>query len=95
MLTLPDDIKVFLAGLVGFFTTQGLKEVGNWIGVDLSGNAAKVTALLMSLLVYLVDMLLALIPDEYKPLTVALFSVLGSLLTMLGAHYSYKALKRT
>lgn len=94
MLQLPEEIKIAIAAGLGFLVTQGFKTLGEKIGVDLSGNAAQVTALLCTLIVYLLQTALDLVPAEYRGIVGAVLGVLVAVMGAYGLHYSYSKIRK-
>lgn len=89
---LPEEIKALIASAVGLVVTQGLKKIGEWIGVDLSGNSAKIAAALTTAIILFADSLIALVPEPYQPVVSGVF---GLLIAILGAFGLYKILYKT
>lgn len=89
LVKLPEELKMILAGFVGMLVTEGLKALGNLFKVDLSGNAAAVTAALVTALVFFADALLAKIPPEFEGVANAIFMLLVSVLGAYGIHRQF------
>ena len=86
MLSLPLEIK----GLLTFLITQGVKAFLALFGKDMSGVTAAVVAVIVGSTVFFIDGVLALVPVEYVDSVGAFLTLLVSLLSAFGIHYSYK-----
>ena len=89
MITLPEELVLLIAAGVGFLVTNGLKAL--LPNIDISGTAAKITAALVTSVVALSNQGLALIPAQYQPIAVTLFSLVIAVLGAYGIHYSLKS----
>lgn len=92
-LEIPQEIVLLLFAVFGFLVTNGLKAL--FPAWDITGAAAKITAAIVTCIIALANMALALVPPEYKPVAVSIFTLVISVLGAYGIHYSMKAMKKT
>lgn len=90
---LPEEIKVLIATGIGLLVTQGLKKLSEWMGADLSGNGAKIAAALTTAIVYFAESLLALVPEQYRPIVSAVFGVVVAIFSAYGLYEFLKGRK--
>ena len=88
---LPQELIFVLSGLVGFVVSEGLQSLSRVLQRDLSGQAAGLTAAVVSLLVASVNGALALIPPEY---VVYVQGALAFLVIVLAPFAIHSVLKR-
>lgn len=86
-LTLPSEFQLLLAGAIGYLVTNGLKG----LGVQVTGVAAQITAGLVTASVAFINSLLALVPAAAQPSAAVGFSLVLTILSAYGIHYSRKA----
>jgi hypothetical protein len=84
---LPAELKMLLGMFVTVIVTQFLKWLGDKLGVDLSGYAAKATAALVGAALVLINAVLSNIPAEFAPIVNQLFALA---VVVLGAFGAYK-----
>ena len=94
-MTLPNFLVTLLSAGMIYLVTQGLKTVGSWVHVDISGYASVVTAALVAAIVAFSNALLSAVPAQYAPLVGEVFSFLGLLIAAFGAHSTLKSLRPT
>lgn len=83
---LPDELKLIVIPFVTMLVTEGLKVVGSWFGLDLSGKAAAVAAAICGALFFFADALLAKVPPEFEGVANAVLMLLISILGAYGLH---------
>jgi hypothetical protein len=86
LVKMPEDLKAILAGFIGMLVTEGLKALGDLLHIDLSGNAAAVTAAIVTAIVFFADVLLAKIPPEFEGVTNSILLLLVAILSAYGIH---------
>lgn len=88
MFTLPVEIVTALSAVIGFLVTNGLKALfPSW---DISGVAAKVTAALVTCVVALANQALLLVPEQYRPVVLTVFTLIIAILGAYGIHFTVK-----
>ena len=92
-MNLPPEIVAFVTGVVAFAVTQGIKVALNTFGVDLSGYAAAITALLVNIALAFGAGLLAKVPTDLQGFVLQALVLLIGILTTFGSHRVYTALK--
>lgn len=94
---LPDALVALVVAGVSFLIAQGVKEVLALFHVDLSGQAAALTAAIVAVIVAFANGLLAQIPVEMEPLAEAILRIIVILLGVVGPFgifRVYRAFKR-
>jgi drug/metabolite transporter (DMT)-like permease len=64
---LSPELVAVLAAFVGMVVAEGLQQLSRLLDRDFSGNAAALTAAIVSLLVAIVNGLLGQVPPAYVP----------------------------
>ena len=90
LVQLPPELVSILNGFVILFVTEGLKALGDLLGIDLSGKAAAVTAAIVGVIVFFADALLANIPADYEPVATAVLMLIVTILSAYGLHRTAK-----
>lgn len=93
MLELDPNLQLIIVGLITMLVTEGLKVVSGWMGLDLSGAGAAVTAGVVALILTFLGALLGLVPPEYHEIAKAVMSLLVVLLSAFGVHSRFKKLE--
>lgn len=92
--TLPADVIAGLTAVVGglmmFVVTMGVKNVLEWLHIDLSGVAAGLVAALTGVVVAFIVGLIGFIPEEFGGITTELVRFLLMLLSGFGFYTIYK-----
>lgn len=88
---LPPELVLVLSGLIGTVVAQGLKSLGKFANVDLSGSIAAITGAVVAFLVALVNGLLLQVPAEYEN---AVRGVLAFLVILMAPAGVYDFIKR-
>jgi uncharacterized protein YacL len=88
---LPDALVVIISGAIMFLATEGLKAVGAWLKIDLSGFAAGLTAIIVGLVVATLNGWLAMVPIQFAPFVNEVLTLLVLLLSGLGFYRVNKA----
>ena len=83
---LPDPIVLALTAFIGFLITEGLKDLGALVKVDLSGYGAALTAAVVAFLVALFNGALGLVPPQYQTYVQAVIAALVVILGSFGVH---------
>ena len=76
LITLPEPLRVVVAGFIAALVTEGLKALGNLFNIDLSGRAAALTALVVTAVLTYIDALLATVPPELETVVNLIFALL-------------------
>ena len=84
-------LNVALTAALTFVIVEGLKEVSNLIGKDLTGYATAITAALVAAVISSVQWLVTLIPETYTPAINGFFAFLVVLLGAYGIRRIVKA----
>lgn len=84
---MPDVVQGFLI----FLIVQGLKGLGRVIGVDLSGAAAIIAAVVVSGIVAAWTALVASLPPEWQDFATQLMAAIAALLVASGFHYTIRS----
>lgn len=79
---MPEQIVLFLSALVTAIVVEGLKALSNAFGKDLTGYATVVAAVIVSIVVFSFNTIVAALPKDWQA-SVAAF--LALVLTFLGA----------
>lgn len=87
---LPNEVQVLIAAGVAYLVTQGLKSLSEFLGFDLSGIGAMITASLVSVVVVFANALLVAVPPEAQASVAAVFGLLVALLGAFGLHKTLK-----
>ncbi len=82
-----------ITALVSFVVMQTIKEIASLFGVDLSNQAAAITALVVSLIIALVNGLLIQIPANFVPFAEEIQRLLDLLLAALGPFGLFRVYK--
>ncbi len=83
--TLPDVLKVAISLAILFLVVNGLKELSNLIGRDLSGSSAAIAAALTAVVLFAIDTFLELAVTINPGLVPWISAVFQVLVTLLGA----------
>ena len=86
MVQLPIELQALIAAGVIFLVTEGLKDVGGWFHVDLSGLAAGIAATLVAVVVAFLNGLLGQLPAQYAQQVTLALALLVSILGAFGVH---------
>lgn len=86
MLELPSGLVGLIAALVGMLVGEGLQSLGRLLKIDLSGQVAAVTSMIVGLLVASVNGALALIPAQYIPYVQGVLAFLVIVFVPAGIH---------
>jgi hypothetical protein len=89
-MTLPLELELALAGLLAYLITEGLKSLGRYLKIDLSGHKAAITQALVGLLIVVVNGALALLPIEYHQIAEIVMVVLVALFAPAGVYNTFK-----
>lgn len=82
-----EEILATLATLIAtYLVTAGIKAVGEWFSVDISGNAPKIIAALTALVLTGLQYAAAYIPADYVSLAQQIGLVLVAILGSFGLH---------
>jgi FtsH-binding integral membrane protein len=90
MLELSPDLQALLFAGVTFLVTEGLKALGPFLKIDISGAKSVVVAALVGVLLLLVNGWLALIPPEYHEVARSVMSLVVVVLSSFGVHKTVK-----
>ncbi len=82
---LPGIVTLAIGALVTYLVTNGLKEVSQWTGRDLSGNAAVITAAVTAIIVFGINTILSTVLQINPALQGQIDGVLQILVILLGA----------
>lgn len=88
MITLPLEIKIFLT----FLITQGIKAVAKLFSKDIGGTGAALVAVIVGAVVYFVEGMLALVPEDKVGLYGSALAFIAMILGSYGTHYTYKSI---
>lgn len=92
MFELPIEIVGLITIGVGFLVTQGVKGALALFGIDLSGKAAALTAVLVGVVVLFVQGIVGMFPPETQEMVATVLGALTLILGMFGAHKTMKSL---
>ena len=94
-IAIPPEILNFLNSVLNvvilFVVVEGLKEVSNLLGKDLTGYATAITAAFVAAIISSINWLVTLIPVEYTPAVNGFFAFLVVLLGAYGIRRLVKA----
>jgi len=85
---MPAIVANLIQGAVIFLVTQGLKALGRLIGVDLSGYAALITAVLVAAVLAASEAIYAALPPDWQAVVVQGAEFMAALLAAMGVHYT-------
>ena len=88
--TIPAELEVLFAGLVGMVVTQGLKSLFGNFGLDIAKTATIVTAGIVTGIVGFANQWLVLLPEAAKEPTRLAFTLIISILSAMGMFALYK-----
>ena len=86
---LPLEIK----GLLTYLVTQGIKAFLGLFGKDMSGWTSAVAASLSAAIIFFIEDILAVLPEEAVPGVNSGLAFAVALLSAFGLHYTYKNVK--
>lgn len=84
---MPDIVQGFLI----FLIVQGLKGLGRVVGVDLSGVAAVIAAIVVSGIAAAWTALVASLPPAWQDFVTQLMAAIAALLIASGFHYTIRS----
>ena len=79
MIALPNEIKILLT----FLVTQGLKALFKLFGKDLGGLGAAIVAVVVGAIIFFIEGVVALFPEQQELIA----SVLSFVAVILGSYY--------
>ena len=86
MLELPQELVLVLSGFIGFVVAEGLQSLSRLVGRDLSGEAAGLSAALVSLAVASINGALLHVPPEFVPYVQGVIAFLVVVLAPFAIH---------
>ena len=81
---LPPQFVLMLQSLVVYLVTDGLKVVGQWFKIDVSGFGTVLVAAVVGAIVLFANSLLAAIPAANQPLVQQILALVALLLGAFG-----------
>jgi len=90
MFELPSEAVVLITLGVGFLVTQGVKGLLANFGIDLSGKAAALTAVIVGAIVIFINGFVGLFPLDVQETVVVVLQAVVGILGMFGIHKTVK-----
>jgi len=86
MFVIPEEVKI----LIIFLVVQGLKAISNVFGFDFEGRVSVLVAVIVGSIIYFLNGILGLVPEQYVEIVRVSLQLIGMLLSAFGIHYVYK-----
>lgn len=93
MLEIPAELVALISAGVIFLVTEGLKTVGAWLKVDISGVGSVIAAAFSTAVIAFLNGLLGTVPVEYAETVRVALLLLVSILGAFGIHRRLAAAK--
>lgn len=90
---LPLELRVLLAGGIGFLVTAGLKSLSTLLKSDITGWAAVITGGLTTSVIFFFNAILSTIPPEAQPSATIALALVVSILSAFGVARTTKKMQ--
>jgi uncharacterized membrane protein len=87
---LPLELELAVTGLLAYLITEGLKSLGRYFNIDVSGYKAALVSVFSGLLIATVNGALALLPIEYHQIAEIVMVVLVAVFAPAGVYSTFK-----